>query len=67
MIRHFSELFPDIPSEELFAPAKPKDLDALVELFGGRAERVIEFYRQYEPHMNRKTCRCCPVMAVFAI
>ena len=49
MIRHFSELFPAIPSEELFAPAKPKDLDALVELFGGRAERVIEFYRQYEP------------------
>ena len=47
MIRHFSELFPDIPSEELFAPAKPEDVDALVELFGGRAGRVIEFYRQY--------------------
>ena len=48
MIRHFSELFPDIPSEALFAPAKPEDLDALVELFDGRAARVIEFYRQYK-------------------
>ena len=47
MIRHFSELFPDIPSEELFAPAEPEDVDALAELFGGRDARVIEFYRQY--------------------